>query len=199
MSLATAWKWISRALLSASTALGTYAAGMTVFGWPKPTWTWLAFLLDFPLWIWLVTVLVILLAVTGIQNRRLKRQVAILTDTDGIAGPILVGPPMPDMTLKDVVSQIRDYLFAQGVAEDEITGQRVNTEFADGLSLHSPSVWGRYEGTGALDSLGQWNLSSATLNIAQNQIRVASEWTTVTYTDLRFNRSEIDQIWPLPA
>ena len=196
---AKVWKWLTRVALGASTALGTYAAGMTVLDWPKPTWTWLAFLLELPLWTWLVVVLGILLLGAATQNLRLNRQLASLSNIDDFGAPILVEPPMPDMKLNDVVVQIRDYLISQGESEDDITGQRLNTEFADGLSIHGPSVWGRYQGEGTLTALDQWNFSSASLNIAKNSIRVANDWSGVTYTDLRFNRSEINQIWPLPA
>lgn len=75
--------------------------------------------------------------------------------------------------------------------------RKVNLEIIDKITRYKMHVWGRV-GDFGLDLISEYDLKYATVNHVRQEIVVAGEWSTCTYTDIHFDRREVNERWPPP-
>lgn len=104
---------------------------------------------------------------------------------------------VPDMPLNSVL--VRVYQALGGTPDDarmkEKFAQRVDREVMDQIVLHNLAVWGRF-GDRAIERLASHSLKKGRFDHKRARLKIPSIDSEMVYTDLKFIRSEIDEVWP---
>lgn len=72
----------------------------------------------------------------------------------------------------------------------------IDRAVADKMALESLHSWGRPFPTSALKAISQWEWQSGTFNHKMGDLRVPTNFGSITYTDLHFCSSEAEKFWP---
>jgi len=75
--------------------------------------------------------------------------------------------------------------------------RKVNLHIADTVKLHGLHVWARF-GDFPLDLINPYDWQHATLDHLRGELRIPTDWSVNTYTDIHFNKAEIERHWPVP-
>ena len=113
--------------------------------------------------------------------------------------PPLTRPVMPDLPLKGVLVRLYKKLGPPPMDQQDWVRfvRRINLAIADGVSQHGLLVWGRLGETPLRPiSLMIWNHGMVLHQEDVFQFRHPDNPRADRYTDLTFNKAEIDQIWP---
>jgi hypothetical protein len=110
-------------------------------------------------------------------------------------------PRRPNLKLDGVLVLVYKYLGGcpDDAAKKREFYRRVNLTIQDGFTLHGLRVWGRAFDFGASE-IPQDRLEFALMDHRNHKLYIGGEWANsgIEYTDLMFNREQVELIWPLP-
>lgn len=121
---------------------------------------------------------------------------------DGLHGlaRVLTGtpPPKPNLPLAGVLGRVYKVVGSTGdfAGQRQARYRKVDLEIVDQVTQNGLSVWGRY-GSRALEQIRPSALRVGHLDHKKGTFSVQGDAVhPMVYTDLKFNREEVDAVWP---
>lgn len=102
-----------------------------------------------------------------------------------------------DMTTVDVAERVGPIVGGDGWDKSREWVEGIRLEFQDRVFNKHLKTWGRLGGS-ALGEIDPDDWRHATFRWWKGELYVPSQWSagSLTYEDVRFNKSQVDQIWP---
>lgn len=107
---------------------------------------------------------------------------------DAMRGAAKMPPLRADFSLASLVPMVERKL---GQGADE---RAINLAIADWVVQYGPVVWGRFEDR-PIQKIHPTHLANAKFNHQWNALKYSTEWTSITLTDIQFNKSQVDERW----
>jgi hypothetical protein len=81
-----------------------------------------------------------------------------------------------------------------GNIKPESGARAINLAIADWVVQYKVSVWARYENM-PIKLIHEADLKNAIFDYKQGTLKYANDWHSLTFSDVKFNKTEVDAYW----